>query len=222
MKKIHIILIFILFGLLINNAVPAEREKQPRNKITQTISADQAAESHNKDIEIAIQNDGEQIIIDATFTVPVKTQRAWETLTDFDNIPNFMSSVQSSKIINRTGNTLHVSQNSIIKFSFLTFYFESVREINLFPFKKIQERMISGNFREMEETTLLLLEGDQTRIIYHVSIIPDVWGLIFVGQIFIEYMVREQFQELIKEILRREQVGYQQDIVMNAHLHLII
>ena len=216
MKKIHIILIFILFGLLISNAVPAEREKQPRNKITHTISADQAAESHNKDIEIAVQNDGEQIIVDATFTVPVKPQRAWETLTDFDNVSNFMTSVQSSKIINRTGNTLHVSQKSIIKFSFLTFSFKSVRKINLFPFKKIQERMISGSVREMEETTLLLPEGDQTRIIYHASIIPDVWGLIFVGEIFIEYEVREQFQELIEEIFRREQVGYQQGVVMNT------
>jgi len=78
----------------------------------------------------------------------------------FRYIPNFVTSVQSSKIINRTKNTLHVLQISIIKFSFLSFSFESVREVKLFPFKKIQERMISGNMCKMEETTQLLPEGD--------------------------------------------------------------
>ncbi len=178
--------------------------------VEQAISADQATESHNKDIEITIQNDGDQIIVDVTFTVPVKPQRVWETLTDFDNVHNFLSSVQSSQIINRTENILHVSQNSIIKFGFLAFSFESVRQINLFPFWKIRERMISGNMRKMEETTQLLLEGDHTRITYHASIVPDMWVQKFIGQVFIEDEAREQFQEIIKEILRREQISYQQ------------
>lgn len=68
--------------------------------------------------------------------------------------------------------------------------------------------MISGNMRKMEETIQLLPEGDQTRIIYHASIIPDIWILKFIGQFFIEDQAREQFQELTEEILRRKRSGY--------------
>ena len=186
----------------------------------QAISADQIIQNYKNDIEIAIQNDAKQILVDATFTVPVKPQLVWETLTDFENIPNFISSVLSTRIINRTENILYVSQDSIIKLGVLTFSFESIRQVNLFPFWKIRERMIKGNMRKMEETTQLLLEGDQTRIAYHASIVPDMWVHKFIGQVFIEDEAREQFQEIIEEILRREskRVSYQKgnNIILDA------
>ena len=65
--------------------------------------------------------------------------------------------------------------------------------------------MIRGNMLKMEETTQLLLEGNHTRIAYHASIVPDMWVQKFIGQVFIEDEAREQFQEIINEILRREE-----------------
>ena len=168
----------------------------------------QSVNKHRKDINITIQNDGKKIVVDAYFTVPVNSQLVWETLTDFDNIPSFISSVQSSEIINRTGNTLHVTQNSIIRFSVATFNFESVREVNLVPFKEINERMISGNMRKMQETTQIIPEGDQTHISYHANIIPDMWILKYIGHIFIEDEAREQFREIRDEIIRRKEIGF--------------
>ncbi len=180
-------------------------------KAKQHILSNKDIKSHNQDIEITIQSNGEKIIVDATFTVPVKPQLVWETLTDFDNIPKFISSVRSSKVINRTDNILYASQVSIIKIGMLTFSFESLRQINLFRFWKIRERMIRGDMRKMEETTQLLLEGNHTRIAYHANIVPNTstmkifsWVQNFIGQVFIEDEAREQFQEIIKEILRRE------------------
>ena len=116
----------------------------------------------------------------SNFTVPVKPQLVWETLTDFDNIPKFISSVRSSKVINRTDNILYASQVSIIKIGMLTFSFESLRQINLFPFWKIRDRMIRGDMKIFS------------------------WVQNFIGHVFIEDEAREQFQEIIKEILRRE------------------
>ena len=171
---------------------------------------------HSKHIYVSIQNNGEHIIVDAFFTVPVNSQLVWETLTDFDNIPHFVSSVQSSKVINRAGNTLHVTQNSIIRFSVATFNFESVREVNLIPFSKIKERMISGNMEEMEEITQIVPEGNQTRITYHANIIPDFWILKYIGHSFIEDEAREQFQEIRDEIIRRKKIGYRPDIMKNT------
>ena len=111
-SKLLILVFFLLTPLISFGSEPEDvalKDVVVKNNLVgaeQVISVDQTIQSYNKDIEITIQNDGKRIVIDATFTVPVKPQLVWETLTDFDSIHNFISSVQSSKIINRTGNTL--------------------------------------------------------------------------------------------------------------------
>jgi hypothetical protein len=75
----------------------------------------------------------------------------------------------------------------------------------LTPFDKIQSHMISGNMRKMEGRTQLVDEGAQTRIIYHTDSIPGVWIPPIVGKVFIEHEIREQFQQIRDEIIRRKQ-----------------
>lgn len=206
---------FTLTDVVIRNAPAGEDELS--NPDYQSVN------KHRKDINITIQKNGEQIIVDAYFTVPVSSQWVWETLTDFDNTHSFISSVQSSKVIIRTGNTLHVTQNSIIKISLATFNFESVREVNLIPFKEIKEikeRMISGNMRKMEETTQIIPGGDQTHISYHANIIPDIWILKYIGHVFIEDEAREQFREIRDEIIRRKKTGYRPGMMKNTLRHI--
>ena len=211
MKKLHVISVAFLLGLLLSGPVSAEAEKRSKNEKMSAVNlVEQSNERHDKEIEIRVQNDGERIIIYATFVVPVVPQQAWAVLTDFDNIPNFISSVQFSKVTSRAGNSLHVSQRGITTFGFLTFSFDSIGEVNLFPFNKIQEHMISGSMRKMEETTVLLPEGNQTRINYHADIVPGLWILRFVGQLFIENEVRERLQQMKNEMLRRKRENTRQ------------
>lgn len=194
--------------LLLGEPVLAEGGKQSEKLNTSTVnSAAQIVQSYNSDIRVKVENDGEQIIVKATFTVPAAPQQVWAVLTDFDNISNFISSIQSSKVVGRSGDDIHVSQHAIGKYAFLMISLESVRKINLTPFKKIHERMISGSMRKMEETTQLLPEGNHTRIVYHAEIIPDVWILRFIGPHFVENEARKQFQEISNEIIRRKQLA---------------
>lgn len=205
--KINAISVALLPLLFFGEPVLAEEEKQPEKFNASAVnSAPPIAQRHNTDIRVKVENDGEQIIINATFTVPVEPQLVWTVLTDFDNIPNFISSIQSSKVVGRSGNDVHVAQYAVEKYAFLTISLESVRKINLTPFRKIHERMISGNMRKMEETTQLLPEGNHTRIVYRAEIIPDVWILRFIGPHFIENEARKQFQEISNEIMRRKRV----------------
>ncbi|WP_256327667.1 SRPBCC family protein [Nitrosospira sp. Nl5] len=193
--------------LFLGKPVLAEGGKPSGNEKAPTVnSAAQIVEHYNTDIQVKVKNDGEQITVDATFTVPVLPQQAWAVLTDFDNIPNFISSIQSSKVIDRSGNSVHVAQNGIEKYGFLTISLESVRKVNLSPFKKIQEYMISGSMRKMEETTQLLPEGNHTRIIYHADIVPGAWIIRLAGSAFIESEARKQFQEIVNEIIRRKRL----------------
>ncbi|SEL09099.1 SRPBCC family protein [Nitrosovibrio tenuis] len=202
MKKIQITFATILLNLLLFDSPLAEEETLPKK--TSVNTAKQSVEPRDQNIHIKVRNDGEQIIVDANFIVPVVPKQAWAVLTDFENIPRFNSGVLSSKVTGRTGNRLQVWQKGISKYGFMSFSYESVREINLIPFKKIQERMISGSMKKMEEATELSPEENQTRITYHAIFIPGMWVPPMVGNVFIKHEAREQFQQLIDEIRRRQ------------------
>tara|TARA_Y100001936_G_C16086569_1_gene682183 strand:+ start:1218 stop:1808 length:591 start_codon:yes stop_codon:yes gene_type:complete len=162
---------------------------------------------HNKnDINLSVQNDGKKIILDAHYFVPVQASLVWETLTDFSNFPSFKSSMLSSKITSKKGNTLRVTQVSIIKLSGASFNFESIKEIYLVPFEKINKRMISGNMHKMIETIEIVPEDNNTHIYYHADIVPNMWILNYIGHIFIEDEAREQLQEDRNEIIRRKRI----------------
>ncbi|HSY29670.1 MAG TPA: SRPBCC family protein, partial [Burkholderiaceae bacterium] len=56
------------------------------------------------DITVNVQKDGDSIIIDLTVTIPATPQETWAVLVDFDHMPQFMSNLQSSKILEQNGN----------------------------------------------------------------------------------------------------------------------
>ena len=197
----------MLVCLFTGNSVLAQEEQQARSVTASAISSSRSGDLSNlKKISIRVRNDGEQISIDASFMVPVAPEQAWAVLTDFDNIPNFNPGVLSSKVTARTRNRVHVSQKAATKYGFLTFSYDSTREIDLVPFSKIQERMITGSMRKLEETTQLFPEGEHTRITYNAVFIPGNWIPPMVGNAFIKHEAREQFTELVNEMIRRNQV----------------
>lgn len=204
MRKPCVIFVVLLLVLPLHAPVSAEAEIRPRmEKASAVFLAEQNNERHDKEIEVKVRNNGERIVIYVTFLAPVVPRQAWAVLTDFDNFPNFISGIQSSKVINGTGSNLRIYQRGIIKYGFFTYSIDSVGEVDLSPFNKIQERMISGSMRKMEETTLIVPEGNQTRINYYADIVPGHWMLRFVGNLFIENDARERFQQVKNEMIRR-------------------
>jgi carbon monoxide dehydrogenase subunit G len=220
MYKIHAVCGTLLLNLLIGSSF-AWGEIDPRKEKASLSTVQGAAgtasgmlsgksdpvEPSDKNIHVKVRNDGEQVRLDATFIVPVSPQQAWLVFTDFDNIPNFVSGVVASKVNDRYGNRLRVSQKGVTRYGFIGFSFETVREVNLLPFQRIHERMLSGSMRKMEETTQFLPEGNYTRVIYHADIIPGMWIPPVVGNVFIKHEAREQFQQIMNEIIRRKQAG---------------
>ena len=203
MIKLQVLFAAFLLGLLL---APVSAETERPLKIEKASGVNLAVQNDgrlDREIEVRAKNDGERIIIYATFLVPVVPQQAWAVLTDFENVPNFISSIQFSKVINRTGDNLHISQRGTTKFGFITYAFDSVGEVKLSPFTKIQERMVSGSMHKMEETTILLQEGHQTRINYHADIVPGHWTAKFLGEFLIENDARDRFRQMRNEMIRR-------------------
>ena len=163
----------------------------------------------DEDIEVKVQVSGGNVIVDLSLVVPATRQQVWAVLTDFDHMAGFISNLKESRVVSTLADTMKVFQRGSAKYGPISFAFESTREMKLDPFDKIQSHLISGNMRKMEGTTQLVDEGAQTRIIYHTDSIPGVWIPPIVGKVFIEHEIREQFQQIRDEIIRRKQVSGQ-------------
>ena len=217
---------FIVFCFLVFPSISFSDEIDKNSSILTVakniLAADssnyQPVNNHQNDINIKIQNDGQKIVVDAYYYVPTNPRLVWATLTDFNNIANFTKGVASSKITRKEGNTLRVAQTSEIRFSGVSFNFESIIEVHLVPFKGFSTRMISGNMSKMHEVTRIDSDGDQTRIYYHADIVPNMWILKYIGHSFIADEAKNRLQQVRKEIIRRKKASINSS-KMKSSLH---
>lgn len=154
-------------------------------------------------VMVEVSKHGERISIDADFQAAVTPQQAWEVLTDFDHMRDFISSLQSSQIVARDGMRWQVAQKGAARRGPLNFSFDSIRQIDLVPFNRITSRQLSGSMKQFEAVTRLSPQGTGTRIQYHADSVPGTFIPPIVGIAFIETESRRQFEEMRSEMIRR-------------------
>jgi hypothetical protein len=160
-----------------------------------------------RDIEVQVNTAGENIIIDLNFAVLATRQEVWDVLTDFDGMADFVSNLKESKVISVSEDKFTIFQRGAATYGPVSFPFESTREVRLFPYHKIRTQLISGNMRKLEGITYLVDEGGKTRVIHRTDAIPKGWIPEAVGKVFIENEMREQFNEMRNEIIRRKKTA---------------
>ena len=157
-----------------------------------------------KDIVVHVKKNGETIIVDVEMTVQASPRAAWDVLTDYDHMAQFVGNVQASRITDRKGNTLTVAQKSGTSFGLLKFAFDNVREVELVPHSEIRSKLISGDMKASAFTTRIMSDGGGgARVVNHGEFVPTMWVPPVIGTAFLESETRRQFHELRAEIMRR-------------------
>lgn len=163
-----------------------------------------AAAPDARGIAVAIHREGVAFVVDVDLTVDATPQQAWDVLTDYDHMAQFVSNLTMSRIIRRAGDSLEVAQTSRLRFGLIDLHFDNVREIEFVPLREIRSRLVRGDMKASAFTTRLVAEGDMTRITNHGRFIPDRWIPPLIGTIMLEAETRKQFAEFRAEILRRK------------------
>ena len=166
------------------------------------LFADPAPE---KDIDVNVRITAGEIHVDVSLYVAASPGEVWAVITDYDHAAEFITDLESSRVLSRSGDTLQVYQKGKASFGPFTFPLETLREIQLAPPAEMRSRLISGNMEKLVTTTRLEAEGAGTRIVNHAESIPDFWIPPIIGEIFIRRETRDKFQQLSNEIMRRKQ-----------------
>lgn len=156
------------------------------------------------EVEVNASRNGDEMTLTATMLAPVNPRVAWEVLTDFNRMAQWVPNLQESRIVSGPDERpMRLAQKGEIRVGLLTFAFESVREIEMIPTQSITVKGLSGNMRKLESTTRLSSEGEVTRLDYVLVFIPNYWIPPLIGPALIRRESRLQFEAIIAEMMRR-------------------
>ena len=161
----------------------------------------------DESIDVGVRIRGDEVIVDVDFHVGVTPQEAWAVITDYDHATSFISKLEKSVVLSRTEDTLLVSQKGTMGYGPFSVTLETVLEIRLTPFEKIQSRLISGNMKKNDATTTLIADANGTRIVYHLESIPEFWMPPIIGHALVELETRARFRQVIEEMLSRKDLS---------------
>ncbi len=141
-----------------------------------------------------------------SFLVPVAPRVAWDVLTDFEHMAEFVPNLESCRVLSRDASTVTFIQKGRIRFGVLSFAFESERRVDLRPHEGLLlARALSGTARHMASEMRLSAEGTGTRLDYRVEMIPGRWIPSSLGISGMRHEVAEQFSAIATEMVRRNE-----------------
>lgn len=155
------------------------------------------------DMQISVARRGEVLLLDAVFVAPVSQREAWVVLTDFDAMSRFVPNLDESRVAARNGERLRVEQRGVARWGPLTHSFTMVRDIQLAPIDEVRSQSVGGTMRQVQSLTRLAAVSGGTEVRHHIEFAIDTWMPDVLIEPFLRHEVKEQFEAVVAEMLRR-------------------
>jgi ribosome-associated toxin RatA of RatAB toxin-antitoxin module len=154
------------------------------------------------DTKVSVTRRGDVYVVDAVVEAPVAQREAWAVLTDFDAMSSFVPNLEASRITKRDGDHLRVEQRGVARWGPLTHPFTTLREVDLEPMAQVRSQSVGGNLNVRSQTRFTAVAGG-TEIRHHIEFGIDSWMPDLLIEPFLRHEVREQFEAVVGEMLRR-------------------
>ena len=160
-----------------------------------------AADSPVRNVNVVY--DGEAYVLDAVMFAPVPQAAAWDVLTDFDRMADWVPNTRESRVLKREGNSATIEQRGVAKYGVASFPYTTERRMDMNKPVSIRATQVKGSLRRVESLMTLDPEGDGTRLTYHLEIVPSLLAATVISKTFLEHEIPEQFGAIIGEMVRR-------------------
>ena len=163
-----------------------------------------AAQSAAPDVRLSASRDGEFVSVSASVELHVDRDLAWSVLTDYEQYPRFVTSLNESRVIERGPDNLVVEHKGEFSFLFFSRKVELRMRVIEYPQYAVASHSIDGSFRELASRyELLPLAGKGVLLAYTARFVPGFSLPPIFGMAVVEYVMRRDFSQLAGEILRR-------------------
>ncbi len=161
---------------------------------------------HAADISLKAVRHGDSFEVEAAAEFEAQVTLAWEVLTDYERLPEFIPGMNSSRIVSRSNRRVIVDQNGEARLLFFSFPIEVRLEVQEFPYERIVSRAIGGNFKELSGSYTLEARGRHLLLHYTGSLTPDFGIPPLIGTFLVRNTVEKRFGAMVDEIIRRQRL----------------
>jgi ribosome-associated toxin RatA of RatAB toxin-antitoxin module len=178
-----------------------------RRVLAALLAAAAPARAAALDMQIWVKRRGDLLLIDAVLVVPVAQRVAWSVLTDFDAMADYVPNLISSRVMERDGGRLRVEQHGVVRWGLLAQHFTTLRDIELDPIAQVRSQSLGGSLQRLSSLTRFAAVADGTEIRHHVEFEVATWMPAPLIEPFLRHEVREQFEAVVEEMVRRGAKG---------------
>lgn len=156
------------------------------------------------DVAVQASRQGDAFEVSADALLDADVGVAWDVLTDYDRLSEFIPGMHSSKLVSREANRAIVDQRGETSLLFFHFPIEVRLAIEEHRPDRIESQAVSGNFRELKGVYLLETEGERLRLTYRGTFTPDFDIPPLIGTMVVRHTLEQRFGAMVTEILRRQ------------------
>ena len=168
---------------------------------------------------VVVERDGDKFHVRARATLAVDPRIAWETITDYERMRDFLPSVERSRVVARNGTRQVVEHNGVFPLFFFDVPVRVRLAVQLQPYERVVARSEAGTVDGEPQTLrsfvgtydLAVITVDRragVRIEYESRFeltepLPPIIGELF-GTAMVTKTVRSQFEAMLREMQRRQ------------------
>lgn len=156
---------------------------------------------------VKVERDASVFRIEAQMSVNVDPATAWDVLTDYNHLAEFMPDMRESRIVSEPGEPVRVEQKAMTGFLVFRFPIEVVLEVEESPCSRVAFRSIKGNVKELRGEWRIAGDRSPVTILYATDLEPSFWVPPLVGPALVRADVEAQMVGLAGEMIRRKEQG---------------
>jgi ribosome-associated toxin RatA of RatAB toxin-antitoxin module len=153
---------------------------------------------------VDVQREQSLLRVQASATLHVDAQTAWDTLVAYEQLPEFIPDMVSSRTVRRDGARAVIEQHGRAGLGVFKQAFSVTLAVQELPLREVNAQAIAGDFTRFEASYRLYPGSDgRTRIDYTALIEPKARMLPVVGVPVLRRAIHRQFEAMVAEIERR-------------------
>jgi len=156
---------------------------------------------------VSATRDGDVLLIHASADFEGTIAGAWQVLTDYDHLADFIPNMRMSRVIARTQRGISLEQKGEARLLLFSYPIEVTLAVTETPYSKVVSRAVAGNFKEMSGTYTLESQDGRVRLHYTGRMMPDFYVPPLIGTWVLRRNVEVTFGALVDEIVRRQRAA---------------
>ena len=157
------------------------------------------------DVAVDVKRESGAFSVEASAELEADVPTAWEVLTDYDHLADFIPDMRSSRVLSRDGSRAEVEQKGEARLLFIAYPIDVLLAVTEYPPYRIVSRAVAGNFREMRGEYRLEPGPRSGRVLlrYTGRMMPEFEVPPLLGALLLRRHVGRTFGALAREIERR-------------------